>query len=242
SGDFDSWVFDYRPLTSRHNRRVNSRNQIKEDREHKPQQASSETINGETKIGTTKKGNTKQKGFRRPKKWVVSLYDFSLAVFPTFLVAHLKLSDEYHNPGTGSIQITWFIFMLGYLLFAGMIAFLSYRANCVFLPPGKNKYSVCKKTIVSLVFMIALYAMVPLLTKSFFEGDIVKESLTIIVFALINTYLSSILFRLPAEYRRLATPETKHATIEVKEYILMFCAVLFLVWFVWILLCFSPAT
>ena len=221
---------------------MNSRNQIKEDREHKPQQASSETLNGETKIGTTKKGNTKQKGLRQPKQWVVSLHDFALAVFPTFLVAYLTLSNEYHNPGTDSVQIAWAIFGIGYLFFAAMIALLPILASRVCPPPGKNKSLFCWNTIARLAFMIVLYTMVPLLTKSFFEGDIVKESLTISAFALINTYLSSILFRLPAEYRRLAAPETKHATIEVKEYIFIFCAVLFLVWFVCILLSSPPAT
>lgn len=54
-----------------------------------------------------------------------------------------------------------------------------------------------------------LSGAVPALTDIFFEYDIVKESLVVMGFALLNTCLAGLLLRLPKGYRKAVAINSK---------------------------------
>lgn len=211
-----------------------------EEVEDKCQPVSSESINRDTKLGALREALNEKldaclRRVGRPQQWVVSLYDFSLALFPIFLVVYATLSAKHPKLEAGwngmmsnwsgdIVGIAWAISFLGYAFFAVVILVFPLLASYV-CPPKKKKRKTGKKRKIkrikkktlpvpwgrgfALIFMAILYIAVPALTDTFFEYDIVKESLVVMGFALLNTCLAGLLLRLPKGYRKAVAINSK---------------------------------
>ena len=123
SGDCDSWVFDCRPLTSRHNRRVNSRNPKTEARELGK-------LKNPPIVGVWRH-------YDKPiPKWKADLHAFALSFLPAVVAFHAALA------ASGAIGPTFCIGLVLYAFTFGTVGFIKGFSKEVDDKAARNKVGI----------------------------------------------------------------------------------------------------
>lgn len=182
SGDCDSWVFDCRPLTSRHNRRVNSRNpktesselnDLKELRLVYPWRQAGAILIGRT-IG-------------RPTQWKADLHAFALSLLPVVVAVHALLAMP------GNIGATFIAIMVLYAIMVVMVVFFKGLSRKVV--DNKKALNRLGYGLLALVFF-AFHPAVPKILGS----DPVDEAVVTLIGAAIVAFISQKFLALDLDY------------------------------------------
>lgn len=191
SGDCDSWVFDCRPLTSRHNRRVNSRNPKTEARELgklKNPPIVCVWRHYDKPMPKWRKGLNKWiDRRRRPAQWKADLHAFTLSLLPTVVAVHALLAWN------GAIGTTFWISMVLYTIMVFMVLFFKGLSRKV----ADNKKALNRLGFGLLA--LALFAFHPALPK-ILCSDPVDEAVVTLIGAAIIAFISQKFLALDPDY------------------------------------------
>ena len=186
SSDCDSWVFDCKLRTSRHNKRVNSRNLRKEKHESKFDRR----VNGWL-----------WRWWETPTGMNVLIYNISLSLLPTVITAI----------ATAMANTNWRLLLVSYGLYGLFVVFV-FRSHKLIAMQVYGKTDLTAKPI---LFGVVSPALATGVVQRLLENQMVVSLFITLGLAAMIAFFSQLYLALPKEYRQRAEA-TPVARIENK--------------------------
>jgi len=175
SSDCDSWVFDCRPLTSRHNRRVKSRDAIAESSELNDLKEL-RLVYPLWQAGATLIGRT----IGRPAQWKADLHAFALSLLPAVVAFIMTLV------ASGNIGATFIAIMVLYAFTFGTVVFIKGFSKEVDDKAARNKVGISLFILVVVALALAAVGII----LGILSGDPVIQGLVALIGAAVTALIS----------------------------------------------------